>query len=210
MAEWRLFPEGTVPAFTQPDFFRRHGWVPPEAQTGHRERVAMVAAMVAELDVLEVVDLGAGDGSLLAAVTELRPEITAYGYDLGDGNRQRAGAVGRDVRLGDIVADLEELLAGVDEAAAVVCTEVVEHLLDPHTFVARLAAASAGRVVVLSSPSSETDVDHYEHHAWAWDLAGYRHLAEGAGFRVLDQRTAAAAGSALTFQAISLLEVRGG
>lgn len=206
MTEWRLYPEGTVPAFTQPAFFEAHDWIPPEVQTGHRERVTMVATMVAELEqvIAEVIDLGAGDGSLIAAIAAARPGPSVHGYDLGAANLRRAAQTGRDVAYGNIVDELEQLLApGISARfAVIVCTEVVEHLLDPHAFVRRLAAASAGRTVILSSPSSENALNHYEHHAWAWDLDGYRQLVEAAGFTVLDQRETSA--GSLRFQAVTI------
>jgi predicted TPR repeat methyltransferase len=192
--EWQLYPAGTVPEFTQPEFFVRHDWIPPALQLGHAERLELVATMVAELAPATVVDLGAGDGSLLGRLAELG--ISGHGYDLGAANRDRATRAGRDVRAANIVDDLEKL----DLADLIVCTEVVEHLLDPHGWLRRLAAAAGDRLVVLSSPSSETDVDHYEHHAYAWDCDGYRELVEAAGFVVLEHRTVSA--GRLEFQAV--------
>jgi SAM-dependent methyltransferase len=190
--EWRLYDPGTVPEFTTPAYFAGHPWTPPEVQRGHRERLDMVVDLVSDLlggipaDEFTVIDLGAGDGSLLERLARLDGVGTAFGYDLGDANRARAAKMGRDVRAGDIVADLEALVGRLGDV--IVCTEVVEHLADPHAWLRRLAAVTGARFVVLSSPSTETDEWHYEAHAWAWDLAGYRELVEGAGFTVHEQR----------------------
>jgi hypothetical protein len=180
MSEWRLFPEGTVPDFTTPGFFERHPWVPPGHQRGHAERMEMVAELIGELHEREpigsVTDLGSGDGSLLVALQPLG--IPSWGYDAGLGNVSVAAAHGVDVRCGDILA------GGLEYGSLIVASEVVEHLLDPHGFVAGLP----GRRLVLSSPSAENADWHYEHHAWAWDMSGYRRLVEGAGWTVVDHR----------------------
>jgi trans-aconitate methyltransferase len=184
--EWRLYDPATVPDFTTAAYFAGHDWIPPEVQRGHTERIDMVVDLIDELpldDDLDITDLGAGDGSLLARLTGLF-RGKCWGYDLGDANRARAAKMGRDVRHGDIVDGLDTLELG----DLVVCTEVVEHLLDPHAWLARLADVIGWRTLVLSSPSTETGDWHYEAHAWAWDPDGYRALAEGAGLEVLEQR----------------------
>lgn len=180
MTEWRLFPEGTVPDFTTPEFFERHPWVAPEHQIGHAERTRLVAGLVADVvavtPVAGIVDLGCGDGSLLGQLATLG--IPRWGYDAGLGNVERAATQGLDVRRANIQTD------SLEYGELIVATEVVEHLLDPHRFIAGLP----GRQLVLSSPSAETEDWHYEHHAWAWDFAGYRRLVENAGWTVVDQR----------------------
>jgi hypothetical protein len=65
----------------------------------------------------------------------------------------------------------------------IVATEMIEHMADPHSFVAGLP----GNKLILSSPSAETAEWHYEHHAWAWDLEGYRKMVEDAGWTVTHQ-----------------------
>lgn len=174
MTEWRLFPEGTVPEYTTVEFFQRHPWVAPHDQRGHGDRTRMVADLVTNLTAEEpaasMVDLGCGDGSLLASLAHLG--IPMWGYDAGRANVERARSAGLDVRLGDIRGD------GLEYGELVVATEVVEHLLDPVAFIAALPGAR----IVLSSPSAETDEWHYEHHAWAWDVDGYRELVERSGW----------------------------
>jgi SAM-dependent methyltransferase len=177
---WKLF-EGDAPAFfSAPEFFRDHPWVPPEIQTGHAERLEMVSALVHRLapvmGIGSVTDLGCGDGSLLGLLTDLG--VPCWGYDLGEGNIRRAAACGVDVRRGNI---LEDDLACGD---LIVASEVAEHLADPESFLRSLPPCKA---LVLSSPSAETGEWHYEHHAWAWDLAGYRDLVAGCGWTVQEQ-----------------------
>ena len=176
MSEWQLFPAGTVPEFSTPAFFAAHDWVPGEAQIGHPERLAMVVELIVDLGIDgydDVVDLGAGDGSLLRLIDARLPGIDCWGYDLGIANQRHAEANGVDVSLVDIV----ENLAVLDLAGLIVCTEVLEHLVDPHRFLDDLAGVAApDTVLIASSPHLETPDWHYEHHCWAWDQAGYAEL----------------------------------
>ena len=183
VAEWRLFADGEIPVFTQPAFFAKHPWVDPVGQRGHAQRTDLVADLVADVvrgrDLKSVVDLGCGDGALLQKILR-RVRVDAWGYDLGLQNIH----VGRtlrcvDVRPGDILND-----TGLEYGELVVATEVVEHLLDPYSFVRGLP----GTLCVLSSPWDENDFTHYEHHAWAWDRPGYRQMIESCGWTVVDQR----------------------
>ncbi|WP_347701402.1 class I SAM-dependent methyltransferase [Nonomuraea sp. B12E4] len=139
----------------------------------------MVADLIAEHcgDAQTLCDLGCGDGSLLVALRGL--PLTTWGYDAGAQNVRVALAAGLDVSRCDFLTEPVEL------GDIVVMSEVLEHLVDPHSFLAGMAATK----LVASSPSSETGDWHYRHHAWAWDEAGYRALLEGAGWAVVEQRT---------------------
>lgn len=183
MTEWRLFPEGQVPPFTQPGFFAAHPWVDPAAQRGHAARTDMVADLVADVvadhGAQTVTDLGCGDGALLQKIAQ-RVQVKAWGYDLGVQNLHVATTLrGVDARHGNLLAD--DLVYG----SLLVATEVVEHLVDPRAFVRGLP----GSLLILSSPYDEDDREHYVHHAWAWDEAGYRDMVADCGWTVLEQRT---------------------
>lgn len=174
--EARLFEGGTVPAFTTADFFASHPWIDPAHQVGHAERTAMVAGLIRQLysarPFTSISDLGCGDGSLLGALSDI--PARKWGYDAGAGNIARAAQSGLDVRAADILRDQ------IEYGELIVATEVVEHLVDPRGFVANLP----GHILVLSSPAAETADWHYEHHAWAWDYAGYEDFVESAGWDV--------------------------
>lgn len=193
--QWRLFREGTNPAYTRKEFFTGHVWINPATQRGHAARTDMVADMVIEAllgphDVTSVTDLGCGDGALIqkierrAAVERL--DVDVWGYDLGVQNIHVATTLRMvDGRIGDILDGKTPDGADLDYGDLVVATEVVEHLVDPHGFIKALPA----RLAILSSPFDENDTSFYEHHAWAWDTDGYRALAESCGWTVLEQRT---------------------
>lgn len=181
MGEWRLFDEGTVPDYTRPDWYADREHAPHLEQDGHRERLMVAAAYVAQAAfgtrLRTVVDLGAGDGGLLSL---LGPNLRAWGYDLMPANVDAAKERQVDVRLGDAVA------GEIDWADIAVCTEMLEHLVDPHAFVRRIADNC--HALICSSPADERPGHAYEFHTWCWDEAGYRALVEQAGFRVVTSR----------------------
>jgi predicted RNA methylase len=179
--EWRLFEEGTIPECTTREWYLGRERAPHLEQPGQRDRILTSAALVArvafEHRLNTVVDLGAGDGGLLSL---LGPNLTAWGYDLCPDNVEGAKERGVDVRYGDVI-DGEVTWADI-----AVCTEMLEHLVDPHAFVRRIAANA--KALICSSPADERPAAHYEFHTWAWDEVGYRRLVEQAGFKVRSQQ----------------------
>jgi len=175
VAEWRLF-DGPAPSFSTLPFFAAHPWVPPEHQAGHADRTAMAAGLIGKVigwhHPATLSDLGCGDGALLAWIADL--PVRAWGYDAGKMNVSVATFRGLDVREADILGP------GLEYGELITCCEVLEHLADPHGFLRTLP----GRLLVLTSPAAETGDWHYEHHAWAWDMPGYRAMVTGAGWDV--------------------------
>ncbi len=182
MSEWRLFPEGTVPDFTTPEFFAAHGWVPPLHQIGHAERMAMTAGVINDLlgntvgEITKVYDLGCGDGSLLDLISP-RNNVEFYGVDacVASVDIAHEKGYGDFVSIGDIRSTCT---LGID---LVVASEVIEHMLDPHGFVAELESDYA----VFTSPAHEDADWHYGHHAWAWDMEGYADMIQQADWGIL-------------------------
>lgn len=178
MAEWRLFPEGTTPEYTMPEWYATREAAPHLEQEGHRERLMFTASQVAREAMTQptLVDLGAGDGGLLSL---LGPAIKAWGYDLQPANLLAAKRRGVDVRYGDVLTE------DIEWGHIAVATEMLEHLVDPHGFVRRIGEHS--QVLVCSSPRFETAQSHYEFHTWAWDFEGYWALVEQGGWKVKRQ-----------------------
>lgn len=189
MSEWRLFPENEPPEWTTPEWYAGRETAPHLEQEGHRERLLLSAQLANEvrlrLRAESTVDLGAGDGGLLSLLTPLG---AYWGYDLQETNVTASGARGVRIAYRDVIADWPHTDDFVPEV--VLCTEMLEHLVDPHEFVARLYALPEVKAVVASSPYTETDKAHYDFHTWAWDLDGYRALFENAGWKVTAQKTA--------------------
>ena len=101
-----------------------------------------------------VADIGCGAGDLLAALGSAWRQSALYGVDVAASRLRTAAAVAGRVRLVD--ADLGEPLpfaAGVFDAAF--CTEVLEHLKNPHRCLReiRRVLAPGGRLT-LSVPNA--------------------------------------------------------
>jgi 2-polyprenyl-3-methyl-5-hydroxy-6-metoxy-1,4-benzoquinol methylase len=183
---WRLFEEGTTPPWTTAEWYAGRDRAPHVDEAVHRGRLDLAARMVRhaahDLGLSTVVDLGCGDGGLLWLLDKVWPPLDAWGYDLQQSNVTPAVAErGVDVRYGDVVS------GEVEWAEIAVATEMLEHLVDPHAFVRRIAEHS--KVLVASSPHTERPGNAYEFHTWAFDLEGYHELLEQAGFEVVAHET---------------------
>lgn len=198
MGEWRLFPEGTIPEYTTAAWYAGRERAPHlEQGGGHTERLHETAAQVhAAADAYfshapTVSDLGAGDGGLLSLLEVPSRIAVAWGYDLQQSNVLAARVErGVNVVFGDVVEGWLSLARNgprylIRFGDISVCTEMLEHLVDPHAFVRTIAQGS--RVLVASSPWMERPGSAYEFHTWAWDPEGYRALLEQGGFEVVRQ-----------------------
>ena len=189
MGEWRLVEEDAPPEWTTPKWYEEREVAPHLEQEGHKERLEQTAEFVriaVQRGARQVVDLGAGDGGLLSLVSRL-PLDAVHGYDLQRSNVDGASSRRVDVTLRDVVKDTD-WEQGIVPETCLVATEMLEHLVDPHDFILRMYRTGA-RWAVISSPYTENDIAHYEFHTWAWDLLGYRKLAEDAGWKVIDRAT---------------------
>lgn len=180
--EWRLFPEGTIPECATPEWYAERDRAPHVDQGAHRPRLVLAASMIGSVwqDGFTLSDMGAGDGGLLQLVERI-PTDDKWGYDLQPSNIAGAVERGVNVMLGDVLS------GDVEWGDVVVVTEMLEHLVDPHGFVASIPDDVS--FVVASSPVNETDRNHYEFHLWAWDAWGYAALFTDAGWTVVDHRS---------------------
>lgn len=187
MAEWKLFDE--LPDYTTAAWYLTREHAPHMQQPAHYGRLMKAAEFVDiaidRYGVNSISDLGAGDGALLKLI-ESNHNMETWGYDLMPANVAYARDVyGVNVYLADVVTgDWWESGRAVGVQPAVgqlsICTEFLEHLVDPHKFVREIESG----VVVASSPWAETPANHYENHAWCWDMLGYHNLFEDNGWDV--------------------------
>lgn len=179
MTAWKLF-DGDVAHVSTAEFHAGRERADHLGDPWHRPRLVKAAEYVtmaaAQLDQPTVSDLGCGDGGLLSLI---QGEAEAWGYDFCPANAAGWGERGVQAEQLDVFgADRERVRFG----SITVVTEVLEHLTDPVGALAWIRERS--RFLVASSPWVETDLNHDECHAWAFDVAGYRDLIVSAGFRV--------------------------
>jgi 2-polyprenyl-3-methyl-5-hydroxy-6-metoxy-1,4-benzoquinol methylase len=185
VSEYKFF-DGPPPEFTMPAWYAGRERAAHLEQPGHRDRLFLAAdhvvTLAARLPLRSAVDLGCGDGGLLTLIRDRfgdRVQGSCWGYDLCEA----AVAAARDERgVSAYLTDVVGCPGAVNWADLAVCTEMLEHLADPHAFAREIGRNC--RAVVASSPANESHALHYAFHAWAWDMDGYRKLIEQAGFRV--------------------------
>lgn len=188
--ESKLF-DGDVPHVSTPEFHADRARAQHLEQPVHRPRLELAASMISAASTLHagrmgsratLSDLGCGDGGLLSLVQDGLE--AAWGYDFAPANAEGWPERGVKAEALDVFgADRDRVRFG-DIAT---CTEVLEHIADPHGVVRWIGEHSS--FIVASSPWNEGPDHHDECHAWAWDQAGYRALIEQGGFRVLRQQT---------------------
>ena len=185
MTEHRLFDPENPPEWLDPEWWRdrphcNHLEAPSNAHTARLQAAAALASEAANDASGYVVDLGAGDGALLSLL-DYGLKNVSYGYEIIHADAEYARRVrGVTVYERNVSATLDETPLG----PVVVLTEVLEHLADPHGFLAKLAQRDTVAHVIASSPWNETPVRHEWNHAWAWDTEGYLAMFAAAGFEV--------------------------
>lgn len=181
--EAKLF-EGDAPVVSTATFHEHRERAPHWEQPWQRPRMnralAYVEHAVATMSVTTVVDLGCGDGGLVAAMRD--KNIMAIGYDFQPSNV--AGWKERGIEEFCFAKNFVEAWWQVPGPSLYLITEVLEHLADPHEMIQRMHARRA--MVVASSPCTETYESHDECHAWAWDIEGYHKMFMSAGYRVIN------------------------
>jgi 2-polyprenyl-3-methyl-5-hydroxy-6-metoxy-1,4-benzoquinol methylase len=186
VAEWKLFEDHShVSTF---EFHKHRERAPHLEQSGHKARLNKAAQFVQEAclydgNACSVSDLGCGDGGLLSVVQRFSCVSRAWGYDFQPSN-ERGWAERGVVAYQVDVFNPSEAERHIEYGRISVTTEVLEHLVNPHGVVRRIAQHS--NYMVASSPYDENDVSHDECHSWAWDMEGYRALFENNGWEVKD------------------------
>lgn len=191
--EYRRFPRGQSPVSTF-SYHEHRERAPHLEQPTHRGRlelavdtVCLVIDYLEHLDrpSLRVVDLGCGDGGLLQLLQSSRcgAGVIARGYDFQPSNAAGWGERGVRAESLNFIDNWSEVL----HADVYVCTEVLEHLEDPHHLLRRVRARNAA--LVCSSPHDEHEGSIDASHNWAWDFPGYRALVDDADFDTVHHMT---------------------
>lgn len=147
-----------------------------------------------------VLDLGCGDGSFLACLTEIVPGLRVRGADLSEAALETARRRGLDVVPIDL-SDPSWSMPGRHDVVTML--EVIEHLPDAESAVLR-AAASADRQLIVSIPNLgfveqrlrllagrgplTNVVHHVREHLRSWTVADFRQWAGHLGLRIVAER----------------------
>jgi 2-polyprenyl-3-methyl-5-hydroxy-6-metoxy-1,4-benzoquinol methylase len=132
-----------------------------------RQRVSRICREVARIAPASLVDLGCGDGSLLAEIALRSPKTNLAGIDLSKSQIARNRVTLPAVAWLD--SDLTVPIALGERFEAVVASEVIEHLPEPRMLLdnaARLALPAAHLVLTTQSGrvgETERRVGHVRH-----------------------------------------------
>ena len=180
MSEHKLF---TTPQFHDKEFYFNIEVAKHWDQPGHGERLRMTFVRCAELllehpDIATVADWGCGNGRLLEELQRMFPNRRYYGCDLLPANVKDAQERGVAIDYHDFVNEVTVT------GNLVILTEVLEHLIDPHALLRRLAKYPDCHWIVASSPANETKDAHYEFHSWVWTDESYCGLFMDSGWTI--------------------------
>lgn len=137
--------------------------------------------------VTTIYDIGCGWGDKLAALHQRRPDWTLVGVDYGANIAHCEDTYDFGAWLEH---DLEKYFRLFGAGSVVICSDVIEHLVDPTNLLRSLKDSEANSIV-LSTP--ERDLHHgYDHmgpssnicHVREWNGVELRALLESHGFTV--------------------------
>lgn len=131
----------------------------------HLRRI--ITDMVGGLDYASVLDVGCGQGSLLATVMPLKPQARYMGVDFADKALEVARQRAPQAEFGRLDLTAGHLDRRFD---LVLCTDVIEHIEDDSTALANLAAMT-GKYLLVSTLQGrmrpyETQVGHYRNYGY--------------------------------------------
>jgi SAM-dependent methyltransferase len=141
-----------------------------------------------------VLDLGCGEGDLVADLHRRYPDVELLGMDISHEGIARARALVPAARF--IERNLLRVETGDEEfagwATVAVCSEVLEHLDDPGQFLtnARRFLAPGCRLVVTVPAGPMSAFDRYIGHRRHYTAAGLEELLARAGFGEISVRRA--------------------
>lgn len=152
-------------------------------QAGHIPRLYNAYSLLEELmeqeEIKTIADFGCGNGGLMRKIKENFPSVEIWGYDLAPSNVKDALSKGSDVTLKDFVIESD-----LKYSEVVICTEVLEHLVDPDAFLKKLLDNGV-KYVIASSPNYETPTDHEEYHLWVFQGNSYADMFTEVGWDVV-------------------------
>jgi hypothetical protein len=105
-----------------------------------------------------------------------------WGYDLLPANVKDAHSKGNSNNI--FYQDFITNEVGIEYPNIAICTEVLEHLVNPDEFLKRLLDNGV-QYIIASSPDYETPTYHAPFHLWVFNGDSYREMFEQAGWEVV-------------------------
>jgi SAM-dependent methyltransferase len=135
-----------------------------------------------------IVDLGCGEGDLLAELHDRFPDVELLGVDISSEGIARAEALVPSARFlrADLVSGEGVGTDYVEWANHAVCSEVLEHLDEPERFLRAAAAIAApGTEFIVTVPGGPmSSFDRFIGHRRHFTARDLRSLLSSAGFEV--------------------------
>jgi 2-polyprenyl-3-methyl-5-hydroxy-6-metoxy-1,4-benzoquinol methylase len=154
-------------------------------QEGHRPRLIQVLEYIISLSSedsnLTICDFGCGNGGLIREI-ESKLSNKVWGYDLLPANVKDAHNKGNknNIFYKDFITDE----TNIEYPDIAICTEILEHLVNPDEFLNKLLNNNV-QCVVASSPDYETPNYHAPFHLWVFNGDSYKEMFEQAGWKVI-------------------------
>jgi hypothetical protein len=184
MARYQLFEDGKPhshdAAFYEPLEVADH--INQEAG-GHRFRLMKTLADLQQVVQPEdtICDFGCGNGGLIREIENIIPN-KIWGYDLLPANvtdaQQKSSA---NIIYYDFILDSDNK---IEYPSIAICTEVLEHLVDPDGFLVKLKNNGV-KTILATSPFYETPTYHAPGHLWVFTEDSYKEMFVNAGWNVV-------------------------
>ena len=149
-------------------------------QSGHRPRLIRVLEYLTIVIKPEdtICDFGCGNGGLIREIEKVIPN-KIWGYDLAHSNVNDAHIKGNNnIFYKDFIIEDE-----IEYPNIAICTEVLEHLVDPDSFIKKLMDNGV-KTIIASSPDYETPRYHAPFHLWVFNGDSYKEMFEQVGWEV--------------------------
>jgi len=197
----RYYREGESVAYWMSDFYRTTA--ESRAELIVRPKAALLVEDLRKAGVaserVQVFDIGAGYGLFMKEVADLAPDYSVCAVEPGDHFIKHLRSHGRTVIpkfAEELVLDDLELLERREATRVFVSQELIEHLLEPRLFFARIRSlmrpgdyfsfttlsASGFDILYLLA---ESNAVHPPHHLTFFSVPAIRRMLEDLGFRIV-------------------------
>jgi 2-polyprenyl-3-methyl-5-hydroxy-6-metoxy-1,4-benzoquinol methylase len=152
-------------------------------QPNHRSRLLKVQNYLLEIlqqhPEYSICDFGCGNAGLIREI-EIKVSNEIWGYDLCPANIKDDNDKGsNNVYYLDFINE-----PTVKYPDIAICTEVLEHLVNPDEFITRLLNNNV-KFIIASSPDYETPKNHDPYHLWVFNGDSYKDMFTDSGWKIL-------------------------